>query len=296
MKTITRPVYPIPPSFNNEEMEFKRTSRYIRHLEESGATRVMTTAGSSQFNLLTLDEIFTLNKTVLRQFSKETILGLPAIDLRRLRLEISKLNELKGINTKILILFPERYYNDQQIIDFFSEVCRISDYPVYLHGNILKRGNGGSYEYSNTLLRSLFNIPNFAGMKEEYSSIDLAMKNIADLPVEFDIIVAGGSMRRFWSLYPHGASSFLTGLGSFAPEFSEQFYNSFVEGDYSMCTNIIQNLEKPLFDTFMEIGWHASMRTALQKQGFLLENRKPFVELDNESNIKIIEALNKIKV
>lgn len=296
MKTITRPVYPIPPSFNNEEIEFNRTARYLCHLESNGATRVMTTAGTSQFNLLTLSEIFVLNKTVLKYFSKETILGLPAIDLRRLKLEIIKLNELKGINTKILILFPERYYNDQQIIDFFSEVCITSDYPVYLHGNILKRGNGGSYEYSNKLLRKLFEIPNFAGMKEEYSSIDLAMKNIADLPVDFDIIVAGGSMRRFWSLYPHGASSFLTGVGSFAPEFSEQFYNSFMEEDYNTCTNIIQNIEKPLFDTFMEIGWHASMRTALQKQGFLIDNRKPFVKLDSESNSKIIEALNKIKV
>jgi len=296
MKNTTRPVYPIPPSFINEEIEFKRTSRYIRHLEESGATRVMTTAGSSQFNLLTLDEIFTLNKTVLREFNKETILGLPAIDLRRLRLELRKLNKLKGVNTKVLILFPERYYNDQQIIDFFSEVCKISEYPIYLHGNILKRGNGGTYEYSNKLLRKLFDIPNFAGMKEEYSSIDLAMKNIAALPNDFDIIVAGGSMRRFWSLFPHGASSFLTGLGSFAPEFSEQFYNSFVEGDYNLCTSIIQNLEKPLFDTFMDIGWHASMRTALQKQGFVLENRKPFVELDNESNNKVIKALDKIKV
>lgn len=289
---MSKPVYAIPPSFKNDELDCSSTIKYLKYLENKGATRVLTTAGTSQFNLLSLSEIYFLNTCLINNFSGEKILGLPALSLKHLKTEIEKLNKLNSPNTKLLILFPERYYSDDQILEFFDVVCAFSLYPVYLHGNPLRKGMGGTYEYSNNLLKKLSRIDNFEGIKEEYSSLDLAIKTIPNL--DLDIIVAGGSMRRFWTLNPFGATSFLTGVGNFNPTYSENFYNAFNTGKYDKCIDIIQNIEKPLFDIFMKIGWHASMREALRHQGYILEDRKPFITLSDSSNQEIIKTLNKI--
>ena len=289
---MSKPVYAIPPSFKYDQIDSNSTARYLRYLESKNATRVLTTAGTSQFNLLSLDEVFQLNKCLVDNFTQEKILGLPALSLKHLQIEIERLNTLKSTNTKLLILFPERYYSDDQVLEFFDVVCALSLYPVYLHGNPLRKGMGGTYEYTNSLLKKLSKIDNFEGVKEEYSSLDLSIKNIQNL--NLDIIVAGGSMRRFWTLSPFGATSFLTGVGNFNPTHSEEFYNAFNSGKHSKCIDIIQNIETPLFNTFMKVGWHASMRVALKNEGYIFEDRKPFITLPSEQIKQVIIALNKI--
>lgn len=289
---MSKPVYAIPPSFKDDRLDCDSVSKYLKYLEDNKATRVLTTAGTSQFNLLSLDEIFQLNKCLVDNFTQEKILGLPALSLKHLKIEIEKLNQLKSSNTKLLILFPERYYSDDQILEFFDAVCAFSLYPIYLHGNPLRKGMGGTYEYTNNLLETLSRIDNFEGIKEEYSSLDLSIKSIQNL--DLDIIVAGGSMRRFWTLSPFGATSFLTGVGNFNPTHSEEFYQAFTNGKYGKCMDIIQNIETPLFNTFMKVGWHAAMRTALKTQGYIFEDRKPFITLPADQIKQVITSLNKI--
>ena len=289
---MSKPVYAIPPSFKDDQLDCDSVSKYLKYLEDNKATRVLTTAGTSQFNLLSLDEIFQLNKCLVDNFTQEKILGLPALSLKHLKIEIEKLNQLKSSNTKLLILFPERYYSDDQILEFFDAICAFSLYPIYLHGNPLRKGMGGTYEYTNTLLETLSRIDNFEGIKEEYSSLDLSIKSIQNL--DLDIIVAGGSMRRFWTLSPFGATSFLTGVGNFNPTHSEEFYRAFANGEYGKCMDIIQNIETPLFNIFMKVGWHAAMRTALKTQGYIFEDRKPFITLPVDQIKQVTTSLNKI--
>lgn len=289
---MSKPVYAIPPSFKNDELDCNSIIKYLKYLEDNGASRVLTTAGTSQFNLLSLEEVYCLNKCIINNFNQEKILGLPSLSLKHLLKEIQKLNSLESYNTKLLILFPERYYSDEQLIEFFDEVCKKSNYPIYVHGNPLRKGRGGIYEYSNKLLKKLSEIDNFKGMKEEYSSIDLSIKSIQNL--NLDIIVAGGSMRRFWSLQPFGATSFLTGVGNFNPQYSEDFYIHYRLGHYEDCLDIIKNIENPLFKVFMKNGWHASMRESLKHMGYILEDRKPFITLSDTEKEEIIKSLNKI--
>jgi dihydrodipicolinate synthase/N-acetylneuraminate lyase len=286
---MTRPVYPICPSFKDGELELNSIKKYLSYLEQEGATRVLTTAGTSQFNLLSVKEVFYLNRAIVKYFTKEKILGLPIQSLKHTLKEIKALNNLKAKNTSILIIFPERYYSDAQIINYFKVICNASNYPVYVHGNPIRKGNGGVYEYSNELLSKLSKIDNFKGMKEEYSSIDLAMKCIQDL--DLDIIVAGGSMRRFWLLNSYGASSFLTGIGSFYPQYSEYFYDSIINNSLTSARSIMEKYEKQFFNVFMSIGWHVCMREGLKHKGFLLENREPFHNLDTKDIQTVIQTL-----
>lgn len=284
------PVYPICPSFNEDEsLDLYSVSKYLDFLYSNGVKTVMTTAGTSQFNLLSVDEVRELNKKV-SYYDGNKILGLPSLSLIHLKEEIKHLNSLELDRTYLLVLFPERYYNDEQIYNFFKDICELSEYEILVHGNILRKGYGGSYEYSKPLLEKLKSIDGFIGMKEESSTLMHSIKNI---PSGLEIIVAGGSMRRFWSLEPHGATTYLSGVGSFNPTHEESFYKYYFNNP-EKAKEIMINLETPLFDTFMSIGWHASMRNALKEMGFILYDRKPFYQISNEEKQKIKTELEKI--
>lgn len=285
------PVYPIPPSFTNEELEIESTKKYIDYLYANGVKHIMSTAGTTQFNLLNIDEIRIFNKTI-SEFKGNKIIGLPALSLLNLKNEIYHLNNEKLDDAYIMILFPERYYNDETIFEFVKEVCAISKYPLLLHGMPFKYGNGGVYNYSYSLLNKLSEIQNFIGIKEESQTIDFAKNNINSLNLE--IIVAGGSMGRYWSLEPYGATSLLTGVGSFYPSIEEKFFKAYKEQNFDLAKSIINKHEIPLFKIFMKIGWHASMRHALNYLGFIKQNRAPFYALTNNEKLEIENILNQI--
>ena len=70
-----RPVIAIPPSYDkSENLETDSTKSYLNYLKENGAECVMTTAGTSQFNLLSTEEVHALNKAV-SSFEGQKILG-----------------------------------------------------------------------------------------------------------------------------------------------------------------------------------------------------------------------------
>ena len=291
MKKFNSPVYPIPPSFNkNEDLDLTSTIKYLTFLQKNNSKVIMTTAGTSQYNLMTKEEIRTFNLSIVNNFKGEKILGLPLLSLKHLLEEVIYLNtSIKDYkNNSLLILFPERYYDDKQIIDYFTEICSTSNFPVLVHGNILKKGIGGSYEYSKPLLEKLQQIPNFIGIKEEASNI---MHSTDNLPLGLEVIVAGGSMKRFWALEPHGATTYLAGVGSFNPKLEELFFKNYFNNK-NKSRDIIEYVEKPLFNIFMALGWHLSMRTALKIMGIIDYDRNPFKQISKSNKILINQSLN----
>jgi dihydrodipicolinate synthase/N-acetylneuraminate lyase len=286
------PVYPIPPSFtSNEILEELSTRNYLSYLYENGAGTVMTTAGTSQFNLMSVEEIREFN-AIVSSFLGKKILGIPAMSKHHLTKEILYYNSQNYSNTFLLLIFPERYYNDDQIVEFFDHACRISEYPILAHCNPLKKGNGGVYEYGFDVLKKLSTLHNFIGIKEESSTLEYSMMNLQSLDLE--IIVAGGSMRRFWSLEPFGATTYLSGVGSFNPKYEEDFYRLYKNSLFAEAKHIIEEIETPLFNTFMRIGWHASMRESLKSMKYISCNRSPFINLSQSATRDVVNSLTNV--
>lgn len=286
------PVYPIPPSFEDQLLETESTLKYLDFLKRHDVKTIMTTAGTSQYNLMSLSEVRKFNASIF-DFQGNKIIGIPAMTLYQLLEEIRWYNSFKIDGAFLLLLFPDRYYSNDQIIDFFKSACSVSNYPILVHGNTIKRGNGGDFIYDYSIIDQLARIDGFIGMKEESPSLDFAIKNIPnDLGLE--IIVAGGSMRRYWTLEPFGATTYLAGVGSFNPKMEESFYRNYKLGNMEDAKIIMTEIEKPLFDVFMSIGWHASMRYSLKKMGYIKGNRDPFFKLDENQKEILDRTLEKI--
>ena len=61
------PVFPIVTPFdNNNRLDIASVNQYVNFLLDCGAQTIMTTVGTSRFNLLSEDEIISLNSEVVK--------------------------------------------------------------------------------------------------------------------------------------------------------------------------------------------------------------------------------------
>ena len=280
-------VIPIPPSYDEDQrLCCEDTQKYISYLEEEGAPVVMTTAGTSQYNLLSEPEIIKLNLS-LSSFSRKKILGLPPLPPVRLAKfvdsQMSALGDLT--NTSFMALYPDRFYDNQSVADYFSSVVDMVGNPIYIHSMFMRSGRGGQWNFTSDILNDLFERGLVVGIKEEYNDIMAAYNFILDLPKDMDIIVAGGSMRRHQFLKNAGAKYFLSGIGNLFPQIEKDYFNGKEE--------ISLEKENEFFSVFNKHGWHRSLRIALSLMNLGCNyDRMPWPKRDAH----VVEEIEKVLI
>lgn len=286
---MTKTVIPIPPSYyKDESVNVDDTLRYLNFLNTSGIETVMTTAGTSQFNLLTIDEIHLLNRTVCSGYGQNKIIGVPPLSLRDTEKFIDVANGYKDTKTNYLILYPDRHYDNKTIMQFFYQLKKTTDVDFYLHSMGLRSGVGGYWEYESEFVKNLFECGLIVGIKEEYSDIKQAFGFVNGLPKDLDVIAAGGSMRRHNFLKIAGANSFLGGIGNLFPKIELEYCKK--QNEHSLV------LEKKLFDVFMKFGWHRALRMGLSYLGLGCDyDRMPWPIRDIVCEQLIVNCIEEIR-
>ncbi|MBK7477470.1 MAG: hypothetical protein IPI11_16255 [Haliscomenobacter sp.] len=183
-------------------------------------------------------------------------------------------------DSPIMLIYPERYYDEESLISFYSRVTNRFQRRFYFHGLKMISYRGGIMTYSAKMINKIKEAsPFIVGMKEETPSYEEGFNlcsNIRDKE-SFEIIVAGGSMRRFALLELSGAQSFLSGIGSIYPQIELDFMKFFSNGEKEKAENIIRYLETPFFNVFFEVGWHQALRYALAELKLISKyQRRPF--------------------
>jgi dihydrodipicolinate synthase/N-acetylneuraminate lyase len=286
---IDSPVFPIVPAYDRAQ-EMNGVSSYIEFLQDEAVEIIMTTAGTTQFNLLCNEEVCTLNCSCNTLFEKKKIMGLKAEGFVKEEIKLYNAKDFK--NTALMFMYPERYYSDETIVEYFHELADLSNYPVFIHCLSFKHGRGGTYCYTAELINKICKHKNIVGIKEETPDLMQAYNICRNINKDnCEIIVAGGSQRRYRLLGDAGAQSFLAGIGSIYPEEDIAFLNSCVTG-YPLNSKA----EGKLFDVFFRIGWHPSLRYALKKKGLISEyDRMPFYQLTENEKREIDTVLEAIE-
>lgn len=288
-------VVPIPPSytFGGEKLDFKEIINYLNFLRREKVSNVMTTIGTSQFNLLTSEEIREFNK-ICDKYSENSILGLPLLSLNKAIEEIKWYNQ-NFDKTNLIIMYPDRYYEDDLIVEYFHKIADHSAHNIYVHAMWMRNGTGGLYNYTSELVNKIAEHDMIVGMKEEQQTLDLAYKMVSKIKdKEFIVIPAGGSMRRHNALYPHwNVKTFLSGIGNVYPEIEMNYLNTEYQ---EIRHNIITKLEDPFFDVTMKIGWHLSLRQCLKEKNLCCTyDRQPWPKFKSENATRIRYILNEIQ-
>ena len=288
-------VVPIPSMYdNNGAINKLSVFHYLKFLKESGVECVMTTAGTSQFNMLAKRDVAALNFCVASEGFGSYVLGIPPTNTFKTIEQIKSLQRLIGSkknNKCVMLLYPERYYDDETIINHFYKCADASEIPVIIHAMFMRQGNGGWYDYSAKLINRLVEHSNIIGIKEETSELGKAY-NICNQINTDDclVIAAGGSMRRFNALSPTGVQTWLAGVGNMFPKAELQFRKDTSRID------IIKDFENPMFDVFMKIGWHKAMREAIRQLTLgCVINGEPFAKITSQEISAIENVLEELK-
>lgn len=291
---VTGPVIPLPTPFNaDEEVAYKDLAKYVRFLVDNGIKNLMTTVGTSRFNLLSFDEIKKVNETVVEAAAGEavTIVANPTVGGTKMAMDFAKHAETIGADF-LLTYFPDRNYGNDNTLEFFKAVADAADVGILIHEMPMRNGlGGGAIQYSIPLLHSLLDIENVVGLKEEslnaaYSQ--LILKEIADKAV---IIGAGGGMSRYLRDYWLGAKAFLGGIGNFYPKLELDFYDAMMAKEYETAHKIVYEQENPYFSQVVPMGWHPSLKVALAvKELMPIYERRPMKQA-TENDMKYIRKI-----
>lgn len=287
-------VYPIPPAFlADESLDLDAISKYLDWLYDNGARVVMTTAGTTRFNLLSDPEIREINRRVAR-FKGNSIIAFPPLSEKHLGsylFDLGASKELRSGRTAVMLMYPDRHYNDSDIVDFYFRMADSIEMPVMFHGMFMREATGGTYQYTDKLCHEIKQHHNIIGMKEE--SLDLnqaySISKLADN--DFVVIPAGGSCRRYIYCQPAGAQTFLGGIGNIWPEIEESYFMHCKESRHQQAWDIVRIFEDPFMAVGKKIGWHKLLQIALEfTQRMPTHTRKPFSEPTEEEIFKVMEV------
>lgn len=292
------PVFPIPTFFNeNQTIDFKSIKRYCSFLIKNGVKNVMTTIGTSRFNLLTLKEINEVNKTIVSEINGAAYVITSTAPYGNLETTIEniKLSKTCGANASLLV-FPDRNYGDKYIANFFRSISDKIDMNFFIHAEPIKNGLGNGYlKYSISLLNELFNQQNIIGIKEE--SLDIAhSQNIYNEFANKAILIgAGGSMSRYIRDSWFGAKTYLAGVGSFLPSLELEFYGLMENNEIEKAKTIVNEQEIPYFNTVVPCGWHPALKYSISclDLGIKDHERYPMIELSDKKKQIVNFAMSK---
>ena len=293
---LSGPVFPLLTPFTEQgEIDHPALSRYVEFLVSCGANAIMTTIGTSRFNLLSEDEIRAVNTTVTAATSSSTITIAAGPITGSLKTNIGFAQHAESVGADAYIAyFPERWYGPEMVYNFFHEISSAVSIAVMIHEMPLQSGYGGQIQYPLDLLERLITIPNLVGMKEECMDAGHAYRLYRRLHGQCAIIGAG-AMRNFMRDYHAGAIANLVGVGSFFPRVEIAFQEALKSGDFDRAHSIVRRYEDPYFDIAVELGWHPQLKETLHLLGLMPAfERAPLTRLTANQIAQLRECIDKL--
>jgi 4-hydroxy-tetrahydrodipicolinate synthase len=297
---IKGPVFPVVTPFTeNGEVDYDGLESYVEYLVQGGAEVILLTVGTSRYNLLTRDEIKSINETVAQVTEGEEVFTIvsgpgPTTGSTKENIEFALHAESTGADA-ILLVYPERWYGKEPVVDFFREISEGTDIPLMIHAVPMRDGFGGveDTEYFDLpVLKEISDIEGVIGIKEESGRRDLYESILEELGDELGIIGAGGCMERYLTDSKLGATTYLVGVGSFLPELAVEFFDSVQQDDRKRAREITEDNETPYFDTAVSMGWHRALKETLHQLDLMKPyERSPLNRLPEDDRKKIAETI-----
>lgn len=292
------PVIPLPTPFSADgrTVDHDALAKYVSFICENGAHAIMTTVGTSRFNLLSEDEICSVNATVAGACHKDTMCILAGAQFGSLEQNIKWAQNAEAIGADAYIaFFPERWYGEEAVFEFFETLSKSVDIGIMIHEMPMRNGYSGTpTQYPIDLLERLVVHHGVVGMKEECMDADYAASIHQRLKNKCAVIGAG-SMRNFLRDHPHGAKAYLVGVGNFFPKVANAFHSAVINGDDDLACAIQAKYEAPYFDKAVELGWHVQLKEVMNIMGLMpAYERAPLPRLGKEKRDELVAYLKEL--
>lgn len=296
---INGPVIPLPTPFNEKgEVDHVAMTHYVQFLADAGIPAVMTTVGTSRFNLVSNEEIKKLNEAVVAgaKGKAQSIVANPPVGSLTTAIEFAQHAESIGADY-FLAYFPERYYGEENTFKFFEALDKsLTKTKILIHEMPMRNGlGGGQVQYSLELLDRLLALPHVVGLKEEALDAEYSNKIVERYSDKAIIIGAGGGMSRYLLRdHQRGSKAFLGGIGNFNPALELEFYQAITNGNKARAEEIVNTIEIPYFNDVVPMGWHPTLKAALGLKKLMPRfERAPMIQIDGEQLVRMEEIMRK---
>jgi len=206
----------ITPFKKNGEIDYIALKIYLKFLHNRGARVFYVMFYNSRLGLLSDNEIVKLNifvATYLKNTFKNVIVigAEPYHCSTKQSVKYAILFNQKKIDV-ISLIFGEKFYNNDQIINHFKTISKKTKIKFILHQQLLENGissNPPLVPYDIKILEKLSKINNFVAMKED-TKIDIFTKKIIiNLGKDINIITSGGGKKQWLKFSKYGFYLFI---------------------------------------------------------------------------------------
>ncbi|WAJ71050.1 dihydrodipicolinate synthase family protein [Catenovulum adriaticum] len=293
---MSGPWYTIFTPFDKDEnIDFEALEKYLTFLYQRGARRFYAMAYNSRYSQLTHAEILSLNEfciKTLKKLDKDNIVivGDPIHCSTKESLEFTLHAKEHGADL-ISLIFREKHFTDDQVLEHFDYIGQKSDFPLLVHEMPFLSGfDGVQMHWPVSLLENLPKVPHIAALKEDAKDFDITCKALS-LEPNIKVIIAGGGKAAFRNYRPHGADAWLNGISIIDAKIAEVFWKACINGDVATQDFIINELEQPFFSGVVKkYGWHRTNKALLQAA--ILMHRRDRMPLKHLSDTEFLEVQN----
>ena len=296
---VKGPVFPIPtPFLENGDIDFSGLENYVKFLVRNGAQTLLVTVGTSRFSVLTIDEMKRVNQTVVESADEKCMVIVASPDSGPTKQAIAFARHAQSIGADgILAVYPDRYYNDDHIFQYFEDIANACRIGVLIHNHSIKGGSGragSSVNLSPQFFERISEIDNIVGMKEETHNTQLIYEYNRVLRDKFCVIGGAGVMKAFYVAHQWGQPAYLVGIGNFLPVIELSFYQKIKSNDYTAAKNIFFEKEDQFLKIAVEVGWHLALKEAMAVKGLMSAwERPPMERLSPEDRKRVVQLISK---
>jgi 4-hydroxy-tetrahydrodipicolinate synthase len=246
-RRLRGPIFSNPAPFKaNFEVDYQAVRKMVQRALHYGVEIFALTAGNSQYQSLSYDEIKELTKVTVEAVNGKGLTIAATGDWWTQRaVDYARYAESIGADA-VQVLLPSRSGGEDSIVKHFETIARNTRLGLVLHG-----------QYSPSLFEKLMKIDSIVAMKE-----DGALNEYIDREIAYGSrinIFGGGQEYRYIVGYPYGATAFYSTYSTFAPDISMQFWKAIQRNDLKAAVEITTKYDYQYLKGFTHQWWHATL-------------------------------------
>ncbi len=246
-RRLEGPILSNPTPFKaNFDVDYQAVRKIVQRALRYGVKIFALTAGNSQYQSLSYDEIKELTKVMVEAVNGQGLTIAATGDWWTQRaVDYARYAESIGADA-LQVLRPSRSGGEDSIVRHFETIALNTKLGLVLHG-----------DYSNSLFEKLLRIDSVVAMKEDRDLSEYIEREIAF--GDRVQIFGGGQEYRYLVGYPYGAKAFYSTYTTFAPDISMQFWKAIQAGNLKAAVQITTKYDYPYLKGFTHQWWHATL-------------------------------------
>ena len=295
-ESLTGPVCSIPTPFCkcDDSIDKDAIAKMIDFQIANGFKMIFLTPGNSHFQLLTIDEMYELNKFCVEYTNKRALVCVSEFGSSQKRaVEMAKAMKAAGAD----LLLPRcadwaGSPNNDTLVDFYlacaKEIPLMLIYPVA----------APSAEAAITIQEKVL-----ARTDKVLAIKDDVCNNISRrMTLKFAdkcAIFSGGQKQNYLNILPYGATGFLSTLGMFRPDITWKFDAACNARNFEEMRAIIRDYDMPYFDLIIKQtgGFDAGIHATLELFGFCNRYRRaPYANMSDAEMEVFKDELIKLNI